>query len=893
VRFLCLGLLLLICAGWAQQTPPIDPATVQFAQQLFNAPTDEARAALLAAHPDLATPALIRAMNDLAGQVFDRGAIAQALSLYRIVLPLAHQVGDVRGEANVSLNLGLCLSNLFRPEEALAEYDRALALFRELKVTDGVVRVLNGIGIAFHRVGDLNTSLPYLEQALEEADRSGDAVGVAQSSTNLANLYKDVGRYRDAIRAFLRSLELIQGKPGMDRQRAKILHNLGNVYYDQHDLELALSHHQQALALKQKAGVTPADLSITVMGLGTDYQSMGEYEKSLQYFDRALQLTVDDSAGRGRSLVLYNYGQVLHRMGRAAEAGEKLSAALKLADRFHDQEAASGIHIVLGQIAFEQSRYADALREAEPIADYARRENIPRTLIRADDVIGRALSSLGRKAEAEAAFEEAIRTGERLRVELPGERQALARFMEDQVAVYRHMIDLQIESGRIDAALAYAERSKGRTLLDVLQNGGNAVVKGMTPEEREREDALSARLSSIGEQMAFESHRPVPDRKKLTALGGQMEKARNEYRAFESGLYAAHPRLRVGRVAFDPAAPGELVNELRSEDSALLEYAITETGAHLFVLTRSGSVPELQHFRVRADQTLERDIQAFRDQVAGRDLNYRKLGASLYARLIEPARQQLRGKSTLVIVPDGVLWQVPFQALLSPSNRHLLQDFAIFYSPSFSVLREMQRVHESREQPNPRLLAVDAALAPVTRREVEGLRQVYGPPNVRVFSGADADEERIKREAPNYQILHFNAHGVFQDRHPMDSYLVLAKAGKPEGGVLQAREMMNLDLRADLVVLSGCETGRGVLGSGEGLIGMTWALFIAGSPSTVASQWKVDAESTSQFMLDFHRRLRHQPKAKALQQAALTVMQKPEFRHPFYWSGFVLMGEGL
>ena len=94
------------------------------------------------------------------------------------------------------------------------------------------------------------------------------------------------------------------------------------------------------------------------------------------------------------------------------------------------------------------------------------------------------------------------------------------------------------------------------------------------------------------------------------------------------------------------------------------------------------------------------------------------------------------------------------------------------------------------------------------------------------------------------------------------------------------------------MVLAGCETGRGDSGSGEGLIGMSWALFIAGSPATVASQWKVDAESTSEFMLDFHRRLRETSKAKALQGAALATMRKPQFRHPFYWSGFVLVGEG-
>ena len=237
------------------------------------------------------------------------------------------------------------------------------------------------------------------------------------------------------------------------------------------------------------------------------------------------------------------------------------------------------------------------------------------------------------------------------------------------------------------------------------------------------------------------------------------------------------------------------------------------------------------------------------------------------------------------------MW-LPFQALESSPGRYLLEDRAIFYTPSFSVLHEMQKLHEVRKLAQPRLLAVEAAQLPSAEREIDGLRQVYGPEKIKVFNAAHADADRIKREAPNYQVLHVAAHGVFENRNPMNSYLVLAKAGKPEAGVLEARTMMDLDLRADMVVLSGCETGRGDGGSGEGLMGMSWALFIAGSPTTVASQWKVESDSTSELMVDFHRNLHRVTKAKALQQAALEVMKKPEYRHPFYWSGFVLMGEG-
>jgi CHAT domain-containing protein len=260
---------------------------------------------------------------------------------------------------------------------------------------------------------------------------------------------------------------------------------------------------------------------------------------------------------------------------------------------------------------------------------------------------------------------------------------------------------------------------------------------------------------------------------------------------------------------------------------------------------------------------------------------------------MDPAREQLRGKTTLVIVPDGFLWQLPFQALESSPGRALLEDRALVYAPSLTVQREMRKVRDSRKPAERKLLAVDAADLPAARREVDGLRQLYGSAGVRVYGATEADEEHIKREAPNYRLLHLAAHGVFENRNPMNSYLLLAKAGKPEGGVMEAREMMDLDLHADLVVLSGCETGRGKAGRSEGLIGMSWALFIAGSPAILASQWKVESASTTELMLEFHRNLRKASEAKALQQAALRVMKNPEYRHPFYWSGFVLMGAGL
>ena len=481
-----------------------------------------------------------------------------------------------------------------------------------------------------------------------------------------------------------------------------------------------------------------------------------------------------------------------------------------------------------------------------------------------------------------------------MRDQLPADRQMVARYFDSQVSIYQHMVDLQVKRHRPDLAFAWAETSKGRALLDALRTGRTDIARSLTAAERAEENRLAGAITSVNEQILRESRAETPDRKRITELGSDLEAVRNQYEGFLVTLYATHPRLKVQRVAFDPghaSRHGRLSSRPQLGPRGVQPYRFRWLSIRDHrQFPRRPRTEALSASTPRKD--LERDVILFRDRIASRDLDYRTLALSLYRRLLAPAEGQLQGKSTLVIVPDGGLWRLPFQALQPDPSRYLIEDHAIFYAPSLSVLYEIRKLRRPAQKPQRRLLAMDAALVPAARREVEGLREVYGAGNVTIYSGPEADEALLKREAPKYQVLHLAAHGVFEDHNPMDSYLVLAKAGKPEAGVFEARRMMDLDLRADMVVLSGCETGRGAAAS-EGLLGMSWALFIAGSPSTVASQWKVESNSTSDLMLGFHRNVQHEGKAAALRQAELAVMKNPEYRHPFYWSSFVLVGQGF
>jgi CHAT domain-containing protein len=178
--------------------------------------------------------------------------------------------------------------------------------------------------------------------------------------------------------------------------------------------------------------------------------------------------------------------------------------------------------------------------------------------------------------------------------------------------------------------------------------------------------------------------------------------------------------------------------------------------------------------------------------------------------------------------------------------------------------------------------------------------KVYGPTASVVRIGAAAREDTVKAELGKYRVLHFATHGVLDDRNPLYSCIVLAAdSEESEDGFLEAWELMGLDLRAELAVLSACDTGRGRVGDGEGLIGMTWALFVAGVPTMVASQWQVPSESTTKLMVAFHKsRLgdgsgKKVPDAQAWRRAALAMIKDPRYRtKPYYWAGFVVMGDG-
>ena len=812
-----------------------------------------------------------------------------------------------------------------RNSEALKTYGLALLMSERINDESGIASARNNIGLVYIAQGDYETALTFLKESLKLRQAPGDKLLIAQTMNSIGTAYKLQGDYSSALAHTEKSLKL-QEEVGNKAGIALSLNQLGGIFENQGNYELALDYHQRALRLSEESG-NRFGVAASLHEIGSIHLKQGNYSEALVYLQKNVELLEALQHKAGIAYLIGNMGLVHYRQGDYASALKLFQKTMELSESVGDKQGIvrtfynfASVYYALGDFARSQE-YSD--RAAELAEQMGNRE----LFWRARTASGKALFAQNKYAEARLAFEDSIATIESLRRQVAGGQQDQQRFFEDKVSPYHAMVELLITQNRTGEALVYAERAKARVLLDVLQSGKGDITKSMTAEESGNESRLRSELVAFNSQVSREVLRPQPDQTRLADLRARLQKSRLEYEAFQTSLYAAHPELSVQRGEAKPVTLEETAGLLPEAQSALLEYVVTDEKTYLFVISKGNGNKQvavnLKAYTLAIKRKeLADHVASFRQQLAKRDLTFRPTARKLYDLLLKPAESELQAKQTLVIVPDGALWELPFQALQDAQGRYLVEDHALSYAPSLTVLREMSKLRRRKADGtgtsttllamgNPdlgketvervKLVYRDEKLAPLpeAEKEVKTLAGLYGARS-QVYVGEEAREDRVKDEAGRFGVLHLATHSILNNASPMYSQVVLARTAgdASEDGLLEAWEIMKLDLNAHLVVLSACDTGRGRFGAGEGMIGLTWALFVAGSPTTVVSQWKVESASTTRLMLDFHRNL--QPKinksqvstAKALQRAAVKMLRSEDYRHPFYWAGFVVVGDG-
>ena len=764
------------------------------------------------------------------------------------------------------------------------------------------------------------------EQTLPHAIADGRPDLMCDSYFCLGEAYRSAGRTDEAIAALRKAATYYKSMAD-----PRLAHR---ALYTASELEIGRNNLRQALAdgeLYQKMlprNSSQHDRMIGAYRLGTIHERLGNLEIARRYYEEAGAEALSKHDPEWQAKATYNVALVAAAMGDTGESRRLLEKAAWFSRFSVDIALFTTIRTALGSrerddgdlVAAERT-FGEALAQiTKPVPDpvlaalYVERSLLRLAQGKPEEALadarlarrkdaqgtagalmaeGRALRELSRWDEAEGALRAAIDVVELELSQRPLDETGNATVLVEKLAPYRELLDLLAEAGCAREALAVAEQTRARSLRDSLRNGRVDLSAGLDATKRSTERDLERAIALVNRKILA-----ADGTAEVASLQRERDEARLALRRFRSELYAMHPELHRRRPEHDDWQPAAAAGEV------VLELAVSDDSAFLFVL--HGDDVEVHRIPVSRDD-LGKRIDAFVAALEQRDFAYRKPARALYDLLLSPAAPRLAAAKTLRIVPDGALWHLPFHALIDERGRHLIERLPIAYSPSLALTRTPARSNTGRQRT---LLAfadptigsetvsatrslyrdVNLGRLPDAATEARAIARIYGDATVRV--GAEARETAFKDAAPAFRVLHLATHSIVDDSAPMFSSIVLAasEANPLEDGLLEAREIADLKLGADLAVLSACETAGGAVAAGEGVIGLSWAFLAAGVPTTVVSQWKVGSASTADLMIAFHRKLRDGAEpAVALRAAMLELRRDAKWAHPFYWAPFVVI----
>ncbi|MCG3155643.1 MAG: Protein TolB [bacterium] len=772
------------------------------------------------------------------------------------------------------------------PANAAAE-KRALAVAQQLA------------GIAFTRLAAYGEGLPRLQQAADTFAALADTANFAAAMQALAETEWLNGDYQNALRHQHRVLELAAARrdPALDirghNARGLILMSLG-------ELEQALDAEKHALQLalaweEEKPVEAKREQATVYKNLGLVYIQQKQFQPALTSFLQARAIDQQFNFERGLLYDFNNLGQVYQVLGQSDSAQQYLNKAEALAAKLGDQRALVQALYTRGTLQLERGHKTparitlqQALAKAEEIA--------------LEELQWRCLWQLARLAqqsnETAAALEfyqRAIASVERQSAKIKVEEYR-SGFIDNKSDLYEEAVLLLLLMKREAEAFQFAERAKSRSFADLLANSAVDWQAGAG-------EHLLARRTRLLDQISFTQARITAlqqnasadpgDRLTMAALQDSLAGLQKAYADLLVEMKTANPEL-ADLVSVEPL-PVQAVQGLLPDSVALVEYFFAKDRLVSWVVDRR---------QVRAVATpLERAklsdlILQLRKAITKR-ASVESFSRQLYDQLILPIAPLLQNARQLVIVPHGPLHYVPFPALQKADSTYLIDAHALALAPSATVLGFCHRKGEAilaEARSNYRVLALgnpavgDAKYdLPFAAKEIESLQFTFG--QIESYSREAATPAALAAGIGRANLVHLSCHGVYDERNPLFSALLLAPASGEDDGRLEAHEIFSLKLRTYLVMLSACETGLAKVTGGDEVIGLARAFLFAGTPALIASLWTVDDLATAITVKRFYRYLEAGAgKAEALRQAQRFVRDYHN-RHPAYWASFGLTGD--
>jgi len=927
-------------------------------------------------------------LNNIGLVYSDLGEKQKALEYYNQSLPLFRAVGDRGGEATTLNNIGGVYHDLGEKQKALEYYNQSLPLFRAVGDRGGESATLNKIRGVYLDLGEKQKALEYYSQSLLMKPAVGDRRGEASTLNNFRGVYLDLGEQQKALEYYNQSLPLLRAT-GDRRGEASTLNNIGGVYHDLGEQQKALEYYNQSLPLLRAVGDRRGEAS-TLTGIGSVYSQLGEKQKALDYLGQSLPLLRAVGDRRGEAITLNNIGTVYSQLGekqkaleyysqslplsravgnRSGEAttltnignvyldlGEKQKAlkyyrqSLPLSQATGDrsQEAAilnniGGVYLDLGEKQKALEYYSQSL----PLSRATGARRVEATILSNIAYVKRDQNNL---TEALNDIESSLKIIENLRTKIASPELRSSYFATVQ-NYYEFYIDLLMQlhktnpkSGYDTKALEASERSRARSLLELLQESNANIREGISPDLLQQEKSWQQQLDAIEKQRIEAVSSPNPNQTKIAEIDKQRLALLEQYQQIQTGIRTASPRY-AALTQPQPLTLPEIQKQILDENTILLQYSLGKDRSYLWVVTSTG----LTSYELPKQVDIETAATAFRTAITSKDDQYTpqkvaEASANLGQLILQPAAAQL-GNKRLLIVPDGVLHYTPFPALTidqtagQNTNVPLIAEHEIITLPSASTLAILRQNYADRKPPGQTLAIladpvfsptderVKGQLTPATTEQLEsnnlGLNRSLRasdrgwPPERLRFTRqeaqtilslfpSDSSSQKIDFDASrttatdgslaNYQIIHFATHGLANNKNPELSGIVMSMVddkGNLVNGFLRLTDIFNLKLAANLVVLSACQSGMGQNVKGEGMVGLTRGFMYAGAQRVAVSLWNVDDEGTAVLMQKFYQKMLQQKlaPAAALRAAQIEMMQQEKWQSPYYWAAFTLQGE--
>jgi CHAT domain-containing protein/Tfp pilus assembly protein PilF len=867
-------------------------------------------------------------LNNLGDVYSSTGDYDGALDSYSQALAIRQSRQDRKGEAVSFNNIGLTYGALEQWQKALDSFKRSLPLSVAEQDEKGQAAALSNMGVAYNNLGDDKEAHKYLMQALPLRRSTRDRQGEMATLEGLGGVYNRRDEKQKALDCYKESLSIAEDIKDT-RVRSTLLNNLGGVYGSLGEPGKALDHYQRSLPLKKQIKDRRGE-AITLSNIGTAFRQLGDLDKALDHFDQAREIFHEIKDHKREATSYNNLGSTYEAKGRTKDALDSYLKALSIsrlpANRVTAAAALNNIAGILDDLGRKEKALEYYEQSFEILRELGARRHQATTLSNI------ASLEAGREnlKEALKRINAAIDILESLRGDVVAE-ELRSSFFASVHNHYEFLISLLIRlhkqdpSGKYDEmALQTSERGRARGLLELLNASQAQIKKDVDPNLLEQERSLQQRLNAKAASRTILLSRPYTAAE-ATAAANEIEQLTTEYQDVQARIRKSSPRY--AELMQPQALDLRGIQKQLDPNTLLLEYSLGNIQSFLWLV----SANEVKTYELPKRKEIEELCSRYSDLVISttdaQNSELTEIGSRLSQMLLGPVAAML-GQKRLVIVANGALQYLPFAALPDPglstqtNVSALILRHEIVNLPSISVLASLRSATgNSKSAPKDIIVLADPVFSasdervkakavqamlveknalerlPATRSEAADIVALAPVSRTKKALDFAASRELVKsEELSNYRYVVFATHAVLDSSHPELTAIVLSlvdENGNSRDGYLRAHEVYNLNLSAELVVLSACKTALGKEVKGEGLIGLTRGFIYAGAPRVVASLWSVKDESTATLMVSFFRRMIKEGKrpAEALRLAQIQMLTSTKWRAPHYWAPFIIQGE--